>query len=234
MGTMKTEMESSSHGMYGPHDIRPTACVVRRSESGVICGPFGSSFLHIFNDPDGITRALGSMNMIEVGISPFGVTKEQFCMHHLNAFKTRLHEVYQEGGCSFMPGAMKELQQAFEVLQEKVWFTTAPDISYMEFEVLGTLAEYLSNHETCHTLQGVLMAWYSENAFQNSTQGIVDPSTILSRMGALKEFFELPEDADLVAQAINLYNHGLGEFPLNYHDAFSGERMKTRRNENHE
>ena len=229
MGTMKTEMESSIHGMYGPHDIRPTSCVVRRSESGVSCGSFGSSFLHIFNDPDEITRALGSMNMIEVGIAPFGVTKEQFCMQYLNAFKTRLHEVYQKGECSFMPEAMRELQQAFEALQEKVWFTTAPDISYMEFEVLGTLADYLSNPDTSHTLQGVLMARCSEKDFRNSRHGIVDPSAILSRLDASKEFFELPDDADLVAQAINLYNQGLGEFPFSSHDAFT---CKT--NENHE
>jgi hypothetical protein len=87
---------------------------------------------------------------------------------------------------------------------------TGEDVDSAAWGVAGTLREYLADEENAGRFYGMLALFCTDEAVRQSGEEIAWRRDALPRLKSERRF-RLPGDENLIAQAVNLYNRGLGE-----------------------
>ena len=185
-----------------PGEIRPETQVVLRGEEGA-CGSI--TVMYLVNRPAELAQLLRSMpHVASVPGEPGDGSPE--AQEELDRIAKELERLPASGAADRVNALLADLSSRLIVTE-----ATAPGgLDSAAWASPGTLAEYLAEEENVSHFYGMLALFCTDEAVRQSGEETAWCRDALPRIQSERRF-RLPGDEELVAQAVNLYNRGLGD-----------------------
>ena len=187
----------------GRDDIRPETQVVIRGEEGA-CGTI--TVMYLVNRPAELAQLLRSMPYI---VSSSGETGDAGleAREELERIAGELDRLPETGAEDRVNALLSDLSSRLIATEGGMGERSVDSAAWGS---AGTLSEYLADEENAGLFYGMLALFCTDDAVRESGEEIAWCRDALPRLKS-EHRFRLPGDEGLIAQAVNLYNRGLGE-----------------------
>lgn len=187
----------------GPDDIRPETQVILRGEEGA-CG--STTVMYLVNRPADLAQLLRRMRyVISATVEPGGAQSE--ARAELARIAGEFERLPATGGPDGMRTLLDELSSRLIVTEGAMGEGSVDSAAWQS---AGTLPEYLADEENAGHFYGMLALFCTDEAVRRSDEEVGWCRDALPRLRDERRF-RIPGDEALIAQAVNLYNRGLGE-----------------------
>jgi hypothetical protein len=195
------EQDGMRKQRVGPGDVRPETQVILRGEEGA-CG--GTTVMYLVNRPAELAQLLRSLPHVASSSGEEGAALE--AREELERIAGELERLPENGSADRTRTLLNELSSRLIVTERE----TAGGVDSAAWGAAGTLREYLADEKSAGQFYGMLALFCTDEAVRQSGEEINWCRDALPRLQSERRF-RLPGDETLIAQAVNLFNRGLGE-----------------------
>ncbi len=185
-----------------PGDVRPETQVVIRGEEGA-CG--STTIMYLVNRPAELAQLLRSMRHVAPASGESGDASLE-AREDLERIAGELDRLPGTGAAGRVNALLSELSSRLIVTEGGM----GDRVDLAAWGSAGTLSEYLADEENASHFYGILALFCTDEAVRQSGEEIGWCRDALPRLRGDRRF-RLPGDENLIAQAVNLYNRGLGQ-----------------------